>query len=925
MDILIFKSFFESQLNNLVGEKLNYLHEIIDNTLYDKVYARLIMVLGQNLIRILLPEYNLFQEREENKYKSKEENLNLFCEYINSDNFNKLIHDKYPQINEIILKSLSSSIDYLIEVYENFEKERTNIEQNFGYQFGKLLDIILWQGDVHNGKSASKIITENCCIYYKPVGGTNVNFFYHIINFLLKGKENIKIKEGKVFSTDTHMWMEEIKHETCTTIDEVKEYYFVSGVYLFAFYTLNTYDMHHENIISNGSTPVIVDFETLSLLSTNNLSTNFRDLANSVLNTMYIPFIPDTSVFDVNISGILSKSEVSAKNEYYDYIISSEEGLQIEKKSSTMQISNQISFNGDENINKFISLEEIREILRDGFFYSGNVVINDKEKFVSMITNFISENYVEFRQLLRPTEVYHQFVQACKHPTALMSSKKTNEILMMLFNNFKPTSYGYLRVEEEVNDMKKGFIPRFYTLGNSRDLYSNGNIVCKDYYPASIQDRLEQKIKSLNLNQVKYQMNLIDFSILTLVKKDFFGSTSIFNKVDEEKLIDRQYVKSVVLELIERFRFMEIIYEGSFSTILAPHLSGNGSMWRIKEISADLYEYGGLVILCAQYGYLFEDTTVIDFALRLLDYFNIVSIKSSKNPNLSVFAGEGAMVYINYRVYQILSNVTGYEKKAKQCMEKYIENRDRVLEIVLNKGVKMSDFDYIHGIQTSVYLISKIYLKEKDISILKKLEDIKELIISEFDITEASEIGFAHGITGSALILSSLYKVFLDDRLLLFIKNLLLKENDLIDKQGINTLHHTWCRGTTGILLGRNMIYDNLYGTCSVVNEDTKNIILKYNEVFSQEKVVKSMFEVNNLCMCHGVYGNIEIFNKLRLDDKYKYIMEKKYFNSFADLNWVSNQVDVQIDSFMLGNLGIAYTLLELISKDVPAIMPLDV
>jgi type 2 lantibiotic biosynthesis protein LanM len=925
MDITIFNRFFEFQLKKLVGEKLFNLQENIDNNLYDKVYARFAMVLGRSLIRVLLPEYNLFSEKEENKNKNKEEILHLFSEFVNSDDFDKIITDKYPQVNEIILNSLSSSVDYLKEVYDNYEKDRTNIEQNLGCEYGKLIDIILWQGDVHNGKSACKLVTENGCIYYKPVGGANVTLFYEIINLLLKDKKDINIIKSKIYSTDSHMWMEEIKHKTCNTLSEVNNYYFVSGVYLFAFYVLNTYDMHHENIISNGSTPVIVDFETLSLLSTNNFNSNFRDISNSVLNTMYIPFIADRGVFDINISGILSHSEVSVKNEYYDYNISLEEGLKVDKKNSSMQISNQISLNGEQDINKFISLEEIRRILRDGFLYSSNVVLNNKKLFVTLIKDFISHNYVEFRQLLRPTEVYHQFVEACKHPESLMSSKKTNEILMMLFNNFKPTGFGYLRVEEEVNDIKKGYIPRFYTLGYSRDLFSNGNIICKDYFPVSIIDMIEQKINSINLDQIKYQMNLIDYSLLTKVKKEYFGKSYIFNNVDKDRLIDSQYVKNVVYELIERFRFMEIKYEGDISTILAPHLSEKGSMWKVREISSSLYEYGGLVILCAQYGYLYEDSEIIDFALRILDYFNITSMINIKNPNLSVFAGEGSLIYINYRIYQILCKVSGYEKKAKQYMEKYIEYRDTALEIVLMKEINITDFDYIQGIQTSVYLISKIYLKEKDNEILKKLEEIKELVVNRLDITEASDIGFAHGITGIALILSSLYKIFLDEKILIIIRNLLLKENELIDKEGINTLHHTWCRGTTGIMLGRNMIYDNLFGTCSSVDANTQKIILKYNEVLFQEKLIESMLEIDNLSMCHGVYGNIEVFSRLKLSDKYKFIMEKIYFRSFSNINWISNQLEVPIDTFMLGNSGIAYALLELISKEVPAIMPLDI
>ena len=82
------------------------------------------------------------------------------------------------------------------------------------------------------------------------------------------------------------------------------------------FYILGSYDMHHENIISSGSTPVIVDFETLfnAQLSRIHEKSNFKDNANTVINSAFIPFVNERGAFDVNLSGILCKTEKSAKH-----------------------------------------------------------------------------------------------------------------------------------------------------------------------------------------------------------------------------------------------------------------------------------------------------------------------------------------------------------------------------------------------------------------------------------------------------------------------------------------------------------------------------------------------------------------------------------------------------------------------------------
>ena len=80
-----------------------------------------------------------------------------------------------------------------------------------------------------------------------------------------------------------------------------------------------------------------------------------------------------------------------------------------------------------------------------------------------------------------------------------------------------------------------------------------------------------------------------------------------------------------------------------------------------------------------------------------------------------------------------------------------------------------------------------------------------------------------------------------------------------------------------------------------------------------------------NLCLCHGIYGNVDIFRKIDLIKQnmpLQRISLKKIFNDFDNLKWL--KIDMKFDSFMLGTPGVIYSLLSLY-ENYPSILALDI
>ncbi|MGM8224003.1 type 2 lanthipeptide synthetase LanM (plasmid) [Clostridium perfringens] len=919
----LFNNFISQQINYIGKEYLLELERYLPEKLYINIYEHLKLCIENDFIRVLYSEYTLFKQENNVDEKVVGDILEKFLEYTNSNKFTWELYRKYPLLKEEIELQIKDYSNHIITIYERFNRDKEEIKKNINKDPGEILNIISFEGDIHNGKSTSKIITEKSTLYYKPYNAKTLELFYKILNIVSKNINNNSFYKINYYSSSSYMWMELVEAGTCSSIDEVKDYYYKSGIYLLVFYLLSSYDMHYENVISRSDGPVIIDFETISLAPiTPSLEiNNFKEPTNSVLNTAFIPYINDDGAFDINLSGILSQSVTSERDEGYYYVANKIDGFKIAKTKVYLDVKSEITLNNSKISSRDISLEEIRLLIRKGFSDSAHVALLVKKEIKEVYKSLIDEDNMLIRQLLRPTQVYNKFIEAAKHPDILKSKSKLEKLFLILEDNFNPSEHGYIRVQEEISQMRKGYIPIFHSKFNSRDLYSNEEKVCIDYFTETIYDYLTKKIDAFNEKQIEYQMNLIDYSILTLTTQEDFVETVNITEDSSNKKINECTVNTLIKELLDKIEANAIYFDNDISTVLNPHISPHKIMWKIKDLGINLYEDGGMILLFAYYGYYNNEERYIRTSLRFLNYMNFIQVNTD---NYSVFSGLGSLIYLNYNIFKLLENIEGFKQEKKQ----YKEFIEKTINIILNKAekceFKAEDFDFMNGIISSIFLICKIYMENKDNypDIKDRIVKIKNRILDSFNESWINQIGFAHGITGISLSLAKIYEVSKDKKLLRIINRLILRENKYISEVGIDNIAATWCKGITGIILGRNLIFESLQNTLEI--EEFKSDILCFNEDYIKNILINNDVNNKNFSLCHGLFGNIEILKKLNYMNEIEKILNINYFKSFNDLVWVKG-LNVSVDTFMIGNSGIAYVLLEIYNKSIPSILSLDI
>lgn len=858
----------------------------------------------------LVSEYHLMKNKKELTGENRNERMIEFIKIISNPEYIENFLNKYEILDKLLCiktRDLLQESNEIVSHYINDYKKLCNL---FGCDIGKLVNINFSQGDLHCGRTVSIVETEKIKIVYKPRNSLPEQLLKELMCLSLKYiRRELSFRYPLFYGGSDYIWQEYIEYKTCVSMQQIKDFYYKSGMYLAIFYVLGSTDLHYENLVSCGEHPMFIDLETLINGSFNDDSyiQHFRDLNSSVLKTAMLPIIDKSSTFDINMSALFTGNKAS-KTMYGTVLIEDDENdwVFLNVPYSAQTVSNIATLN-----NKLIKPDLVIKDLISGFRDVSSVMINNKKIFMSVFNN---EKYkkMEIRQLLRPTRVYSKFLSAAHNPAALKSIQLFNKIFDILTDNFKAGKFGYLRVEKEVESLKKGYIPSFHVFYNDKNLYYDNILVCENYYYKSPQESILQKLSALDNDLVDYQVRLIELSVATT-----YNETDIFMKttydIDTNEYWDKE---SLIAEANKYFtNYLKYAIYPNSNEITMETLIIKKDMVQLGLMNSGLYNDGGTILLLAlfgkKYNKYFEDSSKKMIEL-LINQYRYQKMSKDYQPDFSVFSSNGGLIYLIYNFYKIFGDeyyLSFYKEIEQDCLDYILTNIEKM------------NLDYLNGSSGIIYLLTKIYLDNDKIIPIEKLNTVMDKYLNHISDNYKTymQIGLAHGLSGILMALFNIYIITKNNNTKKLIFDITEYENELI-KEKINECPMTWCNGLVGMLYIRNGIYDyfgveNSNRDCviDIINNKLKNKM--YNQFFSNK----------NLCLCHGIYGNVDIFRKIDLIKQnmpLQRISLKKIFNDFDNLKWL--KIDMKFDSFMLGTPGVIYSLLSLY-ENYPSILALDI
>lgn len=280
-----------------------------------------------------------------------------------------------------------------------------------GQQFHQIVGIKEGNSDSHfSGRRVLMLDLDNSkAVVYKPHCIENEKLFGAFVEFLGKNC-GIDMNMPKIFGREEYGWMEYIEQKECKTDEELRRYYYRSGISLFTAYLLGTNDIHCENLIARGEYPVIVDLENLGKGIRKEEYLRFRE---SVLNSGILPYYhweKDRKGIDLSALAGGDGSEAPfkipvIKDQRSDYMRVSYDYIKIGKRKNRAVLSGE-----------YISPAHFETEIKRGFEDAYSYTLKNREKVKEQLKGI--EN-VKSRYLVGNTQKYMMLLSSSYHPTVM--------------------------------------------------------------------------------------------------------------------------------------------------------------------------------------------------------------------------------------------------------------------------------------------------------------------------------------------------------------------------------------------------------------------------------------------------------------------------------------------------------------------------
>lgn len=435
----------------------------------------------------------------------------------------QLIFNKYPVAQELLNKYEWKKTNLFSTISEGFIRDIDTLYQHqlIGKDSSKIEDIKIGVGDFHKGMSTAILdLGNNRKIVFKPTTANITEAFFKLLNWV-----NQYYSLGDCFyqiaGDKEYHWLEFVNPISCQSKDELHLYYERAGFMLGILYVLNAVDFHYENVIARGTTPVIIDHETIIQPKIHPENQKFfkkfttGEIDDSVLLTMLLPNHYESGTgMPIGTCGYgyhKQKSIQNLANESVDRYTDNWRFV-IRFVEENFQKQNIPTLNGEAVYPVYYLEDFLKGFEKSYHLFSDHLgfLLEDQASPLSAFNNST------VRYIWRNTSLYTKINNQLKLPKSLVSfqhyEQKIHDYLAAAFKNVPKDSDLMLIHKHEVAQMLKGDIPFFEVNTSSRDLETDFGII-KDFFEYSATENLQRKLKKLSLKDLEIQKDLIRKSI----------------------------------------------------------------------------------------------------------------------------------------------------------------------------------------------------------------------------------------------------------------------------------------------------------------------------------------------------------------------------------------------------------------------------
>lgn len=931
----------------MTSEKIQF-HKYVQNYIerlfkenkksYIKKYNKYLILYLQEIVykdsvEVLITLMNAMKAENILEGNNKEERYDYFDNYSSNDIFFELLDSFFPtlipRLNRKLLGIIKNYEIFVSNFYRDFDL--ICVEFNWLEENIENCEIEFGVSDYHNNFKEVYIISHgHKKIVYKPRSGSNELYWNAIINWV-NSKSNIKLPKLNVCNRETYQWQEFIFEKSCTSNEEIKKLYYRVGMLACLIYTLNATDIHMENMITSGSSPYIVDLETILQVKYNCIKKNAVDTAtdilknsvyNSALSTHFLPIADTYGKTHIDFSGIsgtgnqiIKNGGTKVLNPFTDEMSLVKTDLKIESKKNIGKL-----------LDKHIEPRDYTREITLGFSCVYRLILNNHLEFLNLATENEYLKNVKIRHIFRDTEFYGNILNIIKKPKYLSSKDKLLDFLELV----KEVEIGQnckIIYDKEISSLYYGDIPHFYMTPFSGTVYDSDGLTCYEFdeYPINA---VRKKAFNMNEEDLEFQLKLINYSLLHFEKPwRSRGDVSIDN-VKKVNINDREFLLEEAIKIGDIILDKALICKKT-KTINWLDISNVFPCWQIGPQDVGIYSgLSGNALLFLMLHKATKKMKYKNILQKILNTIDLDLLKNSSNPG-SAFNGKISVAYLYMLLYRY------------NFGREYLLKAEDLIRSSMDEILKSDEVDVIEGSSGIMLIIINLFKVTKNnlwrnfaIEIGEKIDsaiEMKENVVlyKKNDNNEILMDGFAHGLSGISYSLGELYKITKDIKWLDLVTKLnnLNSNNydvelgnwiDLRDEEDRykNDNPVLWCHGASGIGLSKIRLLD-------IVN--TKEDVER-----AYKTVINKGLNINGDSLCHGNFGNIDFIieydKKFNNNEDNRLLCVVKDLIKDRNLKYKNGIVqEFETVNFMLGLSGIAYELLRLYDNGIPSILLLEI
>lgn len=227
--------------------------------------ASLTRVLQTKLSPLLLLELNAARVNGRLTGESSQARWDEFVSHVSTFEFWRSVSKHYPTLLPRVESIVRNRCDAIAEFAGRLAADRRRLDRFAGTPLGALRRLTLTAGDSHRGgRSVMLLHFAGRSLVYKP---RSVAIDMELRRFTLAVTEargvRSQISVPRVLDCGDYGWAEFIEHRHVGDAAELQSFYRGIGQWIALMRLLGGSDLHAENLIAHGPTPVVIDCETL--------------------------------------------------------------------------------------------------------------------------------------------------------------------------------------------------------------------------------------------------------------------------------------------------------------------------------------------------------------------------------------------------------------------------------------------------------------------------------------------------------------------------------------------------------------------------------------------------------------------------------------------------------------------------------------